>query len=187
MHKTKTRIVQVSWKTKKMVTKQSFKTLILLCIFVFSASLCSIPALSYDLPDMPDMSHMPNIPYMPHMFMPDMSNLPAMPRMNMPGMPRTGSGAVRTRSTTVEITSKNEEISGESTTEEYEECWSHLSKIDNCVNDILSAYSFRKFDEIGSVCCSAVNTMTKDCHAKTLGSFHDHFFSTSVSKQCSII
>ncbi|KAK1382498.1 hypothetical protein POM88_020233 [Heracleum sosnowskyi] len=149
-----------------MVTKQSLKTL-MVSIFVIS-SLCSIPVLSYD---MPDMSHMPNIPYMP-----DMSNMPAMPRMNMPGMPRTGLGAVRTRSTTLETK-----------TEEYVEGWSHLSKIDDCVNDILSAYSFRKFDEIGSVCCLAINTMTKDCHAKTLGSFHDHFFITSVSKQCSHI
>lgn len=149
-------------------------------VFIFVISgLCSTPVISYEMPNMPDMWHMPNIPYMFHMYMPDMSNVPAMPRMNMPGMPRTGSGAVRTQSTTVETTS------GESKTEEYMKCWSHLSKIENCVIDILSAYSFRKFDEIGSVCCLAINAMTKDCHAKTLGSFHDQFFITSVSKECS--
>lgn len=166
-----------------MVTKQSLKT-VMVSICVIS-SVCSIPVLSYDMPNMPDMWYMPNIPYMPHMYIPDMSNMPAMPRMNMPGMPRTGSGAFRTQSTTVKTTSTNEKASGESKTEEYVECWSHLSKIDNCVNDVLSAYSFRKFDEIGSVCCLAINTMTKDCHAKTLGSFHDQFFISSVSKECS--
>lgn len=67
----------------------------------------------------------------------------------------------------------------------YYQCWSRLEKVDKCVNEILTAFSSRKFQVLGSACCSAIQKMDKDCHARTIGNFHDHFFSASVHKHCS--
>lgn len=67
----------------------------------------------------------------------------------------------------------------------YYQCWSVLEKVDKCVNEVLTAFSSRKFEVLSSSCCSAIEKMDKDCHARTIGNFHDHFFSASVHKHCS--
>ncbi|KAL8131918.1 hypothetical protein AgCh_007718 [Apium graveolens] len=67
----------------------------------------------------------------------------------------------------------------------HNQCWLPLEKTDKCVNEILTAFSTRKFKVLGSACCSAIEKMDKYCRAKTIGSFHDHFFSSSVHRHCS--
>lgn len=65
------------------------------------------------------------------------------------------------------------------------QCWLPLEKTNKCVNEILTAFSSRKFEVLGSACSSAIEKMDKDCPAKTIGNFHDHLFSASVHRHCS--